>query len=156
MTYWNPSIYQREDLPVQHVLLRKWGDWLSVGHLSNLASLLKANGYNCAPLYVGTWGPFRGSAHVWCVQVMLYEKQLSYGVRVFWQAYYTAPQTILAVGVQDAAYQALLALCQELWDLNSQRLSETKKKYVQKIEDLKAWKRVQERKIQALQDLLCL
>jgi hypothetical protein len=83
MSYWYPSIYQKEDLPVQHVLLRKWGDGLSAEHLPNsLASLLKANGYNHVPLYIGTWGPFGESAHVWCVQVMLYEKELSYGIRV--------------------------------------------------------------------------
>jgi hypothetical protein len=68
---------------VQHVPLKKWGDGLSAGHLPNaLASLLKANGYNHTPLYVGTWGPFCGSALVWCVKVMMYEKELSYGVRV--------------------------------------------------------------------------
>ena len=68
---------------MQHVLLRKWGDGLSAGHLPNsLASLLKANGYNHVPLYVDTWGPFDGSAPVWCVQVILYEKELSYDVRV--------------------------------------------------------------------------
>jgi hypothetical protein len=83
MAFWNPLICQREDLPVQHVLLKKWGDGLSAGHLPNaLASLLKANGYNHTPLYVGTWGPFRGSVLVWCVQVMMYEKELSYGVCV--------------------------------------------------------------------------
>jgi hypothetical protein len=48
---------------VHYVLLRKWGDGLSDGHLPNsLASLLKANGYNHTPVYVGTWGPFDGSA----------------------------------------------------------------------------------------------
>jgi hypothetical protein len=89
MAYWNPSICQQEDLPVQHVLLRKWGDGLSAGHLPNsLASLLKLNGYNHVPLYVSTGGTFHGSAPVWFVQVMLYEKQLSYGVRVVRQRYY--------------------------------------------------------------------
>jgi hypothetical protein len=83
MAFWNPSMCQQEDLLVQHVLLRKWCDGLSAGHLLNaLASLLKTNGYNNTPLYVGTWGPFRGSAPVWCVQVMLYEKELSYIVYV--------------------------------------------------------------------------
>jgi hypothetical protein len=43
---------------------------------------LKVNSYNHIPLYVGTWGPFGGSALVWCVQVMLYEKELSYDIRV--------------------------------------------------------------------------
>jgi hypothetical protein len=48
---------------MQHVLLRKWGDGLSAEYLLNtLASLLKANSYNHAPIYVGTWGPFDGSA----------------------------------------------------------------------------------------------
>jgi hypothetical protein len=83
MAYWNPSICQREDLPVQHVLMRKWGDGLSAGHLPNsLVSLLKVNGYNHVALYVGTWGPFGGSAPVWCVQVILYEKELSYDLCV--------------------------------------------------------------------------
>jgi hypothetical protein len=83
MAYWNPSIYHQEDLPVQHVLLRKWVDGLSAGHLPNsLASLLKANGYNHAPLYICTWRPFGGNAPIWCVQVMLCEKELSYDVRV--------------------------------------------------------------------------
>jgi hypothetical protein len=63
--------------------MRKWGDGLSAGHLPNsLVSLLKVNGYNHVPLYVGTWGPFGGSAPVWCVQVILYEKELSYDVCV--------------------------------------------------------------------------
>jgi hypothetical protein len=68
MAYWNPLICRQEDLLVLHVLLRKWGDELSAGHLPNaLASLLKVNGYNHAPLYVGTWGLFHGNAPVWCV-----------------------------------------------------------------------------------------
>jgi hypothetical protein len=154
MAYWNPSIRQREDLPVQHVLLRKCGDGLSDRHLPNsLVSLLKVNGYNHMALYISTWGPFGGSAPVWCVQVMLYEKELSYGVRVIRHTFYAAPQTSLDVGVQDAAYQAVLAFCQELRDLGNQQLSEMEKAYVQKIEDLQTWERVQERKIQALQDL---
>jgi hypothetical protein len=127
---------------VQHVLLRKWGDGLSAAHLpNNLVSLLKSNGYNHEPLYVSTWEPFGGSASVWCVQVMLYKKELSYDICVVRHMFYAAPQTTLDAGVQDAAYQALLALCQELQDLDSQWFSE-KKKYVQKIEDLQAWERV--------------
>jgi hypothetical protein len=35
MAYWNPLIHQREVLPVQHVLMRKWGGGLSAGHLPN-------------------------------------------------------------------------------------------------------------------------
>jgi hypothetical protein len=100
---------------VQHVLLSKWGDGLSVGHLPNsLASLLKANDNNHVPLYVGTWVPFGGRAPVWCVQVMLYEKELSYDVCVVRHKFYAAPQTTLDAGVQDAAHQALIAFCQEL------------------------------------------
>jgi hypothetical protein len=100
---------------VQHVLMRKWCDGLSAGHLPNtLASLLKANGYNHAPLYIRTWGPFGGSALIWCLQVMLYEKQLSYGVRVVRHAYYATAQSTLNAGVQDATYQALTTLYQEL------------------------------------------
>jgi hypothetical protein len=94
--------------------MRKWGDGLSARHLPNsLAILRKANGYNHVPLYVGTWGPFSGSAPVWCVQVMLYEKELSYDVCVVRHMFYAAPQTTLDAGVQDAAYQALLDPCQE-------------------------------------------
>jgi hypothetical protein len=97
---------------VQHVLLRKWGDGLCAGHLPNSpASLLKANDYNHVPLYDGTWGPFNRSAPIWCVQVMLYEKKLSYDVLVVQHMFYVAPQTTLDVGVQDAAHQALLAFC---------------------------------------------
>jgi hypothetical protein len=84
---------------------------------------------------------------------MLYKKELCYDVRVVQHTFYTAPQTTLDAGVQDAAHQALIAFCQELRDLDNQRLSEMERKYVQKLEDLQAWERVQERKIQALQDL---
>jgi hypothetical protein len=101
MAYWNPLICQREDLPVQHALLRIWGDGLSARHLPNsLVSLLEVNGYNHVPLYVGTWGPFDGSSFVWCVQVMLYKKELSYGVRVVRHMFYATPHTTLDVGVQ--------------------------------------------------------
>jgi hypothetical protein len=100
---------------MQHVLLRKWGDELSVGHLPNsLASLLKVNSYNHVPLYVGTWAPFGGSAPIWCAQVMLYMKELSYDVCVVQHTFYAAPQTTLDAGVQDAAHQALIVFCQEL------------------------------------------
>jgi hypothetical protein len=139
---------------VQRVLLRKWGDGLSAGHLPNsLASLLKANGYNHVPLYVGTRGSFDGSAPVWYVQVMLYEKDLRYDIFVIRHMFYDAPQTTLDAGVQDAAHQALIAFCQELRDLDNQWLSEMERKYVQKIEDLQPWERVQEQKIQGLQDM---
>jgi hypothetical protein len=98
---------------VQHALLRKLGDGLSVGHLP---SLWRAQGewlQSCTP-YVGTWGPFYGSAPVWCVQVVLHNKQLSYGVCVVQNMYYDAPQATLDAKVQDVAHQALTALCQEL------------------------------------------
>jgi hypothetical protein len=83
------------------------------------SKLLKVNGYNHTPLYVDTWGLFYGSAPVWCVQVMLYEKELSYGICVVRHVYYAAPQATLDAGVQDAAHQALIAFCQEVWDLDS-------------------------------------
>jgi hypothetical protein len=115
MAYWNPLVCQQEDLPAKHVLLRKWGDELSAGHLPNaLASLLKANSYNHAPLYVGTFRPFCGNAPVCCVQVMLYKKQLKYGVRGIQHMYYVAPYTTLDDGVQDAVHQALTTFCHEL------------------------------------------
>jgi hypothetical protein len=145
MAYWNPLICQRENFPVQHVLLRKCGGGLSAGHLPNsLSRLLKVSVFNHVPLYISTWGPFGESAHVWCVKVMLYEKELSYDVRVVRHTFYAAPQTTLDARVQDVAHQALIALCQELQDLDSQWLSEKEKKYVQKIEDLQAGERVQE------------
>jgi hypothetical protein len=75
---------------------------------------------------------------------MLYEKELSYSVHVVRHTFHAVPQTTLDVGVQHAAYQPLIALCQERRDLNSQRLSEKEKEYVQKIKDLLAWERVQE------------
>jgi hypothetical protein len=104
---------------------------LSAGHLpKTLARLLKTNGYNHAPLYVGTWGTFHESVPLWCVQVMLYEKKLSYGVCVVQHAYYTAPQATLDTTVQDVGHQALIALYQELQDLDSQRLGEKEKQYV--------------------------
>jgi hypothetical protein len=73
---------------------------------------------------------------------MLYKKELSYGVRVVRHMFYVAPQTTLDAGVQDAPHQALIAFCQELQNLNNQRLNEMERKYVQKIEDLQAWERV--------------
>jgi hypothetical protein len=103
---------------------------LSVGYLpKTLASLLKSNGYNHAPLYIGTWGSILRSAPVWCLQVMVYEKQLSYGVHVVWHTYHVAPQANLDVGAQDVAHQALTSLCQELRDLDNQQLKE-KEEYV--------------------------
>jgi hypothetical protein len=42
---------------------------------------------------------------------MLYEKEFSYGIHVVRHTFYATPQTTLDAGVQDAAYQALLALC---------------------------------------------
>jgi hypothetical protein len=121
--------------------------------LNSLASLLKVNSYNHTPLYVSTWGPFSRSAHVWCVQVMLYDKKLSYGVHVIRHMYHAAPQATLDTGVQDVAHQALTAFCQELQDIDNQRLNEKEKQYVKEIEDLQAWGRVQERNIQSLQAL---
>jgi hypothetical protein len=100
---------------VQHVFLRKWGDGLSAGDLPNsLASLLKVNGYNHVPPYVGTWRPFNRRTLVWCMQVMLYQKELSYNVQVVRHMFYAAPQTTLDARVQDTTDKALIALCQEL------------------------------------------
>jgi hypothetical protein len=50
---------------------------------------------------------------------MLCEKELSYDIRVVQHTFYAGPQTTLDARVQDATYQALLALCQELRDLDS-------------------------------------
>jgi hypothetical protein len=84
---------------------------------------------------------------------MLYEKELSYGVCVIQHTYHAASQATLDAGDQDAAHQGLIAFFQELWDLDSHRLNEMEKNYVQKIEDLQAWERVQEQNNQALQYL---
>jgi hypothetical protein len=64
---------------------------------------------------------------VWCVQVMLYEKQLSYDVHVVWYTYHTTPQATLYAWVQDAAHQALIAFCQELQDLTASGLVKWKR-----------------------------
>jgi hypothetical protein len=61
---------------------------------------------------------------------MLYGKELSYNICVVRHMFYTAPQTTLAAWVQDVAHQALIAFCQELRDLDNQRLSEMERKYV--------------------------
>jgi hypothetical protein len=50
---------------------------------------------------------------------MLYEKQLNDDIHVVQHTYYAAPQTTLNAGVQDAAHQALTALCQENWGSSS-------------------------------------
>jgi hypothetical protein len=47
----------------------------------------------------------------------------------------------------------LIAFFQELRDIDNQRLNEKEKQYVQEIEDLQAWGRVQEQKIQSVQAL---
>jgi hypothetical protein len=154
MAYQKPLVCRQGDLLVQHVLLRKWGDGLSAGHLAKaLSCLLKTNDYNHTPLYVDTWVLIHGSVPVWCVQVMLFEKQLSYGVHVLRHPYRTTLQPTLDAGVHDATHQALIAVCHELRDLDNQQLRGKEKEYVQKIEDLQTWKRVQEQKFQTLQAL---
>jgi hypothetical protein len=124
---------------MQHVLLRKWGDGLIAGHLPNsLASLHKANGYNHKPLYVGTWGPFGGSAPVWCVQVMLYERI------ELWCSCDSTYISRCTTGYSRCCSSSPNSFCQELRDHDNQHLNEKEKGYVQKIEDLQAWERVQE------------
>jgi predicted heme/steroid binding protein len=85
--------------------------------------------------------------------VALYEKHLSFGVLVIRHTYYVAPSASFNDGIHDAAHQALTTLCDEIRqdhrDKQAKRITE---KYTQNLEDLQAWGRFQEMKIQELQD----
>jgi hypothetical protein len=79
-------------LPSQDVVIELCSDGLSAGNLPNtLAKLLKSIRYNHAPFNLGTWGPVLRGEPVWYVQVVLYEKHLSFGVLVIRHTYYAAP-----------------------------------------------------------------
>jgi DNA repair ATPase RecN len=87
------------------------------------------------------------------VQVALYEKHLSFGVLVIHHTYYAAPSASFNEGIQDAAHQALAALCEEIrQERRDKQVRRIIEKYTQKLEDLQAWGRSQEMKIQELQD----
>jgi hypothetical protein len=64
------------------------------------------------------------------MQVILYVKQLNYGVHVVQHMYHATPQATLDAGVQYATHQALTALCQELRDLDNQQLRGKEKEYM--------------------------
>jgi hypothetical protein len=76
--------------------------------------LLKSVGYNHAPFYSGTWGLILGGEPFWYVQVALYEKDSSFGVLMIRQSYYASLSATFNDGIQDAAHQALIALCKEI------------------------------------------
>jgi hypothetical protein len=120
------------------VVIELCSDGLSAGDLpKTLAELLKSVVYNHVPFYLGTWGPTLRGEPVWYVQVALYEKHLSFGVLVICHTYYATLSAMFNDEIQD--------------DCNKQdrRITE---KYTQKLEDLQAWGRSQEMKIQELQD----
>jgi hypothetical protein len=125
-------------LPAQDVVVELCGDGLSAGNLPNtLTELLKSVGYNHAPFYLGTWGPVLGGEPIWYVQVALYEKHLSFGVLVICHTYYAALSASFNDGIQDAAHQALVVLCEEIsQDRRDKQVKRITEKYTQKLEDL--------------------
>jgi hypothetical protein len=141
-------------LLAQDVVIELCSDGLTAGNLPNtLAKLLKSVGYNHAPFYLGTWGPVLGGEPVWYVQVALYEKHLSFSVLVIRHIYYAALSASFNARICDAAHQALAALCEEIYqDRHDKQVRRIIEKYTQKLEDLQAWGRSQEMKIQELQD----
>jgi hypothetical protein len=109
------SASEHATLPVRHVIWELCSNGMDAGAVPQLVTrLLKSNGYNHAPLYICTWGPINGSDPIWCVQVHLYEKQLSYGVHEIHHIYHTTPRATLNAGIQDAARQALSVLHEEI------------------------------------------
>jgi hypothetical protein len=141
-------------LLAQDVVIELCSDGLIAGNLPNtLAKLLKSVGYNHAPFYLGTWGPILEGEPVWYVQVALYEKHLSFGVLVIRHIYYAALSASFNARICDAVHQALAALCEEICqDRHDKQVRRIIEKYTQKLEDLQAWGRSQEMKIQELQD----
>jgi hypothetical protein len=125
-------------LPVQDVIIELCSDGLSLGDLpKTLAKLLKSVGYNHAPFYLSTWGLTLGGELVWFVQVVLYVKHLSFCVLMIRHTYYTTPSATFNDGIQDAAYQALTALCEEIrQDHRDKQVRRITEKYTQKLEDL--------------------
>jgi uncharacterized coiled-coil protein SlyX len=69
------------------------------------------------------------------------------------QSYHATPSATFNDEIQDAAHQALVVLCEEIrQDLHDKQVIRINENYTQRIEDLQAWDRAQERKIQELQD----
>jgi hypothetical protein len=102
-------------LPAQQVVIKLCSDGMSAcGLPKTLAELLKSVGYNHAPFYIGTWGLIHGGESLWYVQVVLYEKHLSFGVLVIRRMCHATSSATFNDGIQDAAYQALVALCEEI------------------------------------------
>jgi TolA-binding protein len=85
--------------------------------------------------------------------VALYEKHPSFGALMIRQIYYATPSATFNDGIRDAAHQALAVVCEEIrQDRHDKQVRRINEKYTQRIEDLQAWGRAQERKIQELQD----
>jgi hypothetical protein len=94
------SACEQATLLAQDVIQELCNDGMDVDTVPQLLlSLLKLNGYHHAPIYVCTMGPINRSPPMWCVQVHLYEKQLSYGCREIHHIYYTTPWTTLNAGI---------------------------------------------------------
>jgi TolA-binding protein len=67
--------------------------------------------------------------------------------------YYATPSASFNDGIRDAAHQALAVLCEEIHqDRRDKQVRRITEKYTQNLEDLQAWGRSQEIKIQELQD----
>jgi hypothetical protein len=141
-------------LSTQDVVIELCSDWLSAGNLPNtLVELVKWVGYNHVAFYLGTWGPVLGGQLVWYLQVALYKKHLIFVVLMICHTYYDVLSASFNDRIWDAAHQALAALCEEIrQDRHDKQVRRITEKYTQKHEDLQAWGRFQEMKIQELQD----
>jgi peptidoglycan hydrolase CwlO-like protein len=81
------------------------------------------------------------------------QKTLSFGVHMIRHTYYATPSASFNDGIRDVAHQALVALCEEICqDRRDKQVRRKTEKYTWKLEDLQAWGRSQEMKIQELQD----
>jgi hypothetical protein len=68
------------------------------------------------------------------VQVALYEKRLSFGVLVIHHTYYAALSASFNQGIQNAAHQALVALCEEIrQESREKQVGRITEKYTQKL-----------------------
>jgi hypothetical protein len=79
--------------------------------LRELRSLLHTLDYHAEPLYIGNKTPLHRKGYKWEERVVLYEKSRGTGehrVRLVHHA--SAPRATFAVGIHDAAHQALMVL----------------------------------------------
>jgi hypothetical protein len=71
--------------------------------------------------------------------VVLYEKHLSFGVLGIRHNYHATSSATFNDRIQNAAHQALVALCEEIrQDLRDKQVRRKEEKYSQMIEDLQA------------------